>query len=149
MDLIPQSHLNWGTDKFSLNSKGNTKDIEQPNLDKEEPCQKLYTNLFSSFLGPHPWHMEVPRTGVESELQLPTYARATATPHLSSICDLHHSSQQRQLLNPLSKVRDQTCILMDASQILYPLSHKRELPPFSFWSFVFLGVHLSLRRFPG
>ena len=23
------------------------------------------------FLGPHPWHMEVPRLGVQSELQLP------------------------------------------------------------------------------
>ena len=31
------------------------------------------------FLGPHPRHTEVPRPGVESELQLPAYARATAT----------------------------------------------------------------------
>ena len=30
-------------------------------------------------LGPHPWHMEVPRPGVELELQLPAYT--TATPH--------------------------------------------------------------------
>ena len=28
------------------------------------------------FLGPHPWHVEVPRLGVESELQLPTYTTA-------------------------------------------------------------------------
>ena len=27
--------------------------------------------FFFSFLGLHPWHMEVPRLGVESELQLP------------------------------------------------------------------------------
>ena len=33
----------------------------------------------------------------------------------SCICDLHHSSWQ--LLNPLSKARDRTRILMDASQI--------------------------------
>ena len=32
------------------------------------------------FLGPHPQHMEVPRLGVESELQLPAYTTATATP---------------------------------------------------------------------
>ena len=34
-------------------------------------------------LGPHPWHMEVPRLGAESELQLPAYTIATATPDLS------------------------------------------------------------------
>ena len=37
-------------------------------------------NNFSLFLGPHPWHMEAPRLGVHSELQLPAYATATATP---------------------------------------------------------------------
>ena len=35
--------------------------------------------LFLVFLGPHPWHMEVSRLGVELELQLPTYTTATAT----------------------------------------------------------------------
>ena len=32
------------------------------------------------FLGPFLWHMEVPNLGVESELQLPAYTTATATP---------------------------------------------------------------------
>ena len=32
------------------------------------------------FLGRHPWHMEGPRLGVESQLQLPAYTTATATP---------------------------------------------------------------------
>ena len=31
------------------------------------------------FLGPHLWHMEVPKLGIESELQLPAYATAIAT----------------------------------------------------------------------
>ena len=31
--------------------------------------------------------MEVPRPGVELELQLPAYATATAAPDLSPICD--------------------------------------------------------------
>ena len=31
-----------------------------------------------AFLGLHPWHMEVPRLGVESELQLLAYTTATA-----------------------------------------------------------------------
>ena len=47
----------------------------------------------------------------------PAYATATAMPYLSCICDLHHSSWQRHILNPLSKARDQTCVLMDTSQI--------------------------------
>ena len=71
------------------------------------------------FLGPHPWHMEVPRIGVESELQLIAYTRATAKQGLNRVCNLHHSSQQGQILNPLSKARDRTSILMDASQIRF------------------------------
>ena len=59
------------------------------------------------FLGPHLHHMEVPRLGVESELQLPAYTTAIATPDPSHVCDLHHSSQQCRILNPLSKARDQ------------------------------------------
>ena len=41
---------------------------------------------FSPFLGPHLWHTEVLRLGVESELQLQVYT--TATLDLSCICDL-------------------------------------------------------------
>jgi len=67
--------------------------------------------------GAVPWHMEVPRLGLSSELQLPAYARATATWDPSCICDLHHSSQQRQIPNPLSEARDQTRNLMVPSQI--------------------------------
>ena len=59
------------------------------------------------FLGPHMQHMEVARLGVESELQLPAYATATAMPDPSHICDLHHSSLQRQILNTLSRARDE------------------------------------------
>ena len=36
--------------------------------------------FFFFFLGPHPWHMEVARLGVKSELQLPVYATATEMP---------------------------------------------------------------------
>ena len=60
--------------------------------------------------------MEVPKLGVESELQLPAYTTATAMQDPSPICGLHHSSQQGQILNPLNGARDQTGILMDASQ---------------------------------
>ena len=61
--------------------------------------------------------MEVPRLGVESELQLQAYTTATATPDPSHVCDLHRSSQQRQILNPRSEARDGTHIFMDTSWV--------------------------------
>ena len=72
----------------------------------------LFVCLFC-FLGPHPQHMEVPGLGVESELQLLAYNTAIATPDPSHICDLHHSSWQRWIINPLSEAS----ILMDTSRI--------------------------------
>ena len=67
--------------------------------------------------------MEIPRLRVQSELQLPAYDTATAKPDPSCIFDLHNSSQQHRILNPVSGARDWTCILMDTSQVLNPLSH--------------------------
>ena len=63
--------------------------------------------------------MEVPRLGVQLELQLTAYATATATPDPSHIYHLHHSSQQHQILNPLSEAADQTRVLMDTSWVRY------------------------------
>ena len=48
------------------------------------------------------------RLGVESELQLPAYTTAVAMPDPSHVCNLHHSSQQYQILNPLSRASDRT-----------------------------------------
>ena len=50
--------------------------------------------------------MEVPRLGVKSELELP--ATGTATSDQSRVCNLHHSSRQRWILNTLNEVRDPT-----------------------------------------
>ena len=83
-------------------------------------------NVFCLFVA---WHMEVPRVRVQSELQLLAYATDTATQDPSEVCDLHHSSQQYWILNPLSDASDQTCILMDTSQVHNPLSHKNSLKP--------------------
>ena len=80
------------------------------------------SSSFLSFifpLGPHPWHVEVPRLRVEWELQLPAYTTATATWDLSCICNQHHSLWQHQILNPLSKARDRACTLMDTSWVCY------------------------------
>ena len=54
-------------------------------------------------LGPHLCHVEVPRLGVELELQLPAYTTATATLDLNRVCDQHPS-----VLNKYSS--NYTCI---------------------------------------
>ena len=66
-------------------------------------------NFFFSILGLHLRHMEVPRLGVESELQLLAYTTATATRDPSRVCHLHPSSEQCQILNSLSEVPSQIC----------------------------------------
>ena len=80
---------------------------------------ELFFFFFFCFFGPHPWHMEVPKLGVEWELQPPAYTTVTATQDLSHICDLHHSSQQRWILSPLSQARDRTHNLMAPSPIRF------------------------------
>ena len=50
------------------------------------------------FLGLHLQHIEVPRLGVKSELQLLTYTMARATRDTSCVCDLHHSSRNVRYL---------------------------------------------------
>ena len=80
------------------------------------------------FLGLHPWPMEVPRLGVESELQPLAYTTATAMLDLSCVCcNLHHRSRQYRILDPLSEARDQTCVLTDAGQIV-SAEPEQELP---------------------
>ena len=81
-------------------------------------CKKFLLFFFCfCFLWLHPQHVEVPRLGVEWEVQPPACTTATATRDQSHICDLHHSSQQRRILNPLSEARDQIHILIDPSQV--------------------------------
>ena len=63
--------------------------------------------------------MEVLRLGIQSELQLLVYTRAAATRDPSRVCDLHRSSRQHQILNPLSKGRERTRHLMVPSQIRF------------------------------
>ena len=84
-----------------------------------------FNTEFIFFFQPYLQHMEVPRLGAESELQLLAYTSATATQDLSHICDLHCSSWQCWVLNPLSGARDRIHILMDTSWVGSPLSHSR------------------------
>ena len=75
--------------------------------------------IIISFLGLHVQHMKVPRLGVKLELYLQAYTTAAAMLDPSCVCDLHHVSQECQILKPLSEARDKTCPLMDPNQILY------------------------------
>ena len=61
------------------------------------------------------WHMDIPRLGAESQLQLPAHGTATAMPNLSLVCNIHYGSWQCWILNPLREARDQTCTLLDTS----------------------------------
>jgi len=75
-------------------------------------CFALFCLLFRAA----PEAYEVSRLRVESELQLPADATATATQDLSRVCDLHYSSRQHWILKPLSKAKNQRYILMDPSR---------------------------------
>ena len=57
--------------------------------------------------------------GSQARGPIRAYARATAMPDLSHVCDLHHSSWQRRTLNPLSEARDRTRNLMALSCIRF------------------------------
>ena len=81
------------------------------------PSLTLLLSSSFCFLGPHLKHMEAPRLGVTLELQPPT--TATATWDLSRVCDPHHSSHQRRILNPLSRASDRTRNLMDTKRVRY------------------------------
>ena len=69
--------------------------------------------------------MEVPRLGVQSELQLP--AKATVTLDLNCIC-----SRQHQILNPLSEASNRTRVLVDTSRICFQ-SHNGNSLESSLW----------------
>ena len=74
--------------------------------------------------------MEVPRLGVKLELQLLGYATDIAARDLSRV-HLYHSSLQCLILNPLSKARDGTRVLMDTSRICFCCA-TMGTPPFKF-----------------
>ena len=65
--------------------------------------RELFTLLFF-FPGPYLLQMEVPRLGIELELQL--LATAIAMQDLSHVCYLHQSSRQHWILNPLSVAKN-------------------------------------------
>ena len=74
-----------------------------------EPQWELLIFLFLVYFGPHLWHVQVPRLGVKSELQLPAYTTAMLDPshHLQPTLQLTampdpSPTEQGQELNPVS-----------------------------------------------
>ena len=86
----------------------------------QQKLKDYYFYIITITLGQHPWHIEVPRLGGRTGGEAASLSHSNAGSH-----DLHHSSVQCRILNPLSKARDQTRILMDTSQALNSLSHNR------------------------
>ena len=76
-------------------------------------CKTFFYFFFFFILVLHLWHMEA------------SYTTATATQDLSCACDLHHSSGQCRIFNPLSKARNRTHNLMDTSPFLKLMNQKR------------------------
>ena len=101
----------------------------------------LFIYLFV-FLGAYPWHMEVPGLGVKWELYTLAYATATAMPDLSRTCDLHQSSLQCQILNPLSKAMDQT---ESPWRLVRFVSTEPQQELLSIYLFIYLLIYLLFR----
>ena len=68
----------------------------------------VFVFVFFCFLGPHWQHIGGSQAQGRIRVILPAYVTATAMPDQSPVCNLHHSSQQRWILNTLSKARDGT-----------------------------------------
>ena len=61
--------------------------------------------LLFSAAPPHLPHMEIPRLGIQLEMQPMAYTTVTAMWDLSHVCDLQHTSRQCQIPDPLSQAR--------------------------------------------
>ena len=66
--------------------------------------------LFFAFQGHMAYEISQPRGPIRATVPSLCHSHSK---HLSHICDLHHSSWQCRILNPLCKARDQTHIPMD------------------------------------
>ena len=101
------------------------------------------------FLELHLWHVEIPRLGVELELQLPAYATATATQDLSRVCELRHSSRNARSLTHWVRPRDQPPNLMVPSRIHFhcPTTRSPEVVSFIPDREWFLFLYSALMNF--
>ena len=121
-----QNNSNWSS------SSDKSRSLTRWANEKLQVCFCLFVFVFY-FLGLYTQHMEFPKLGVKSELQLLPYTIATAMPDLSFVCNPQHSSWQRRILNQLSKARDWTWNLIIPSQIHFRCATKGTPSPGLFW----------------
>ena len=101
-DAVLSSKLQWGIKQES----GSQGAYILSQRDRPRTRKQIIYLFILLFPGLHLQHMDISRIGVKSELQLPPYITATATQDPSHVCDLHHSSWQCWIPDPLSKARD-------------------------------------------
>ena len=108
----------------------------------DRPCVRSFAQMVGSHtwfyfivsLGPHPWHMDVPRLRAESELQLPAYTTATALGGggggiRAMFATYTAADSNTGSLTHWSRPGIRTRILLDTSWVLNPLSHNRNSLP--------------------
>ena len=81
VDNVSFAHLATGGIFQCLLAWSGPQSSTDPSLNNHCRSQHFFPEyfiLFYFFLGPHPWHTEIPGLGAESELQLPAYTTATA-----------------------------------------------------------------------
>ena len=104
----------------------------------------FYLYIFC-FLGPHWWHMEVPRLRGPSRATAASLHHSYSNWNPSLVCHLHLSSRQHWVLNPLSKAGDG---IPSSSWMLVGFvtaEPQQELPPFLF---IWARVEFTVYSFP-
>ena len=96
---------------------------EKPPRSKEGVSREImpffFFFFFFCFLGLHAWHMEIPWLGSNQSYRCWPTPQPLQCWGPSRAFDLHLSSRQRQIPDPLSEARDRTRILMDPSWIRF------------------------------
>ena len=71
-------------------------------------------DIFFFFLGPHPLHVEVPRSTGQIGAIAASHSHSCSSPGSEPHI---YTTTYGQILNPLSEARDGTCVLTDTSQL--------------------------------
>ena len=87
--------------------------------------------------------MEVPKVGVELEVQLSAYTTPMAKWDLSRMCGLHKNSQQCRIPYTLSEAREGTHILRDTNKIHFHCAHNGNSKMEFFWISTFSSKRMN------
>ena len=93
---------------------------------------------FFFFLRPHLGHMEVPKPGIKSELQLPDYT--IAIPNPNCVCDLHCSCGNAGSLIHWAKPGIEPASSQTLCQVLNQMCHNRNSRNVSFFNCTYITL---------